>query len=277
MDAALVALQPVDEIFNAIDRQGYFFTTNYELLDWEASEEACRGCGVFTDFRIGKLTLAGTLMGFRKAGKLSEILGEALLVAHVEENIAAAEIAHRHDQAIISLLIYKHLGPVLLADGIVYLGSLSPKQIPGQKIWAHRRKILKSDVEHFTTHITGPGESYLPSEPYPPRRAKSLSHLYKVYWCFGRNELEEAREHLDIAFAVDPALKNEMKLLAGQLRWSSGKLEEFTGRHRTKPDFITWSIEQLNEINGPQFVDTLIDLLPNKKCAFPKLEPRSDD
>jgi hypothetical protein len=165
MDAGLCVLRPLDEILEAINCHGYFLVPNYQVLDREASEDACAGCGVAPDFRLGKLTLAGGLMGFRKDGETGELLAEALEVALVEKNIAATQPSHRHDQAIISLLMYKRFGNVIISDGIVYLGWQAPNRVAGQKIWVHRRTMHPEDLQHFAEHISKDGAPFIPSRP----------------------------------------------------------------------------------------------------------------
>jgi hypothetical protein len=187
LDAALVVLQPIEEIFDALSTQGYFLTTNYELLDWEASESACKGCGVSPDFRLGKLTLPAGLMGFRKDGKILAVLQEALNAALVENYIAATQPSHRWEQAIISLLMYKHFNHVVIADSSVYLETRSPQQVHGQKVWVHRRRLNPEDSVHFHTHIVATGPNYVPSIPRPQRKKfrpklflrKSLTKIHK--------------------------------------------------------------------------------------------------
>jgi hypothetical protein len=257
MDAGILVLQPLDEIVEVVQKQGYFLSTNYESLEWEASDEACTGCGVPAAFREGKLTLPAALMGFRKTGKILQVLKEALSVALVEKNITATKVAHRFEQAIISLLMYKHLGRIVIADGKVYLASLSPKQIPGQKIWVHRRQILKEDVQHFAAHVTGPGEPYTPTEPFSLIRARSLAHLYRVYWYFGQGKLIEARENLDLVFRLDPALRNEIPLLSYRLSQYRQRLESFFRDGKTAPDFIGWTLKQLKAITSDRLVSKL--------------------
>jgi hypothetical protein len=257
MDAGLVVLRPVDEILDAVHTQGYFLTTHHELLDWEASDAACEGCGVPSTFRRGKLTLPATLMGFRKAGKTLRILEEALEVGFIEKNIAPTKRTHRFEQAIISLLVYKHLGRVVIADSAVYSGALSPEQIPGQKIWVHRRRILRKDIEHFASHIASPCAPHVPSPPYPLNRAKGLSHLYRMYWCFSRGELITARENLDSAFRIDPTLKDEFALLADKLLRYSRSLKGFGENNSYEQDFLDWALKQLGVINGAPFISKL--------------------
>jgi len=165
VDSGVVILEPIDEAFDAINKIGYFTVPTYHLLSENASVNACRGCGVDPSFREGKMTLAGTFIGFRKQGQMLEVLKEALTVALVEEYIASVERMHRHDQMIISLLLYKHMKQILMSDGVVYCGWLSPRQIPGQKVWVHRRELLAKDQAHFASHISEPGQPYVPAPP----------------------------------------------------------------------------------------------------------------
>jgi hypothetical protein len=269
MDSAMMVLQPLDEILEAIDKLGYFFTTNYELLDWEASDEACAGCGVPPNFRNGKPTLPATLMGFKKTGLVLEILREALDVALVEKNIAATEVTHRHDQALLSLLVYKHLKHVVIADGNFYLGSMygsaSPEQVPGQKIWAHRRKLGKKDAEHLASHVTGPGDAHTPSPPVPLRVAKALALLYKVHWYFGKGDLVQARDNLETAYAIAPMLKNEPNVLASSIYRHSEKMKTLPDNKNHDGGFADWVLKQAGAINGERFAKTVASLLHQRK------------
>ncbi len=175
MDSGLVVLRPLDETFEALSRTGYFVVPTYHLLTENASINACRGCGVDPSFREGKMTLAGTVIGFRKEGRMLAILEEALSIARVEEYIASVERMHRHDQMIISLLLYKHLGEVLMSDGIVYCGWLSPSQTPGQKIWVHRRALMADDQAYLESQMGSRGPLHMP-------RAPAVSHPFRTCW-----------------------------------------------------------------------------------------------
>jgi len=174
IDAGIVVLQPMDEVFEAIRRIGYFVVSTYHPLAENASDNACRGCGVPLSFRGGKMTLAGGLIGFRKDGGVKGVLEEALSIALVEENIASVEMMHRHDQMILSLLMYKHFGQVHISDGVVYCGWRSPDQSPGQKVWVHRRGILPEDQLHFASHISTAGPPHIPRDPVASRPARTI-------------------------------------------------------------------------------------------------------
>jgi hypothetical protein len=168
MDAGMVVLKPAPELLTAIDRLGYFVVPSYHPLVENASRESCEGCGVPPDFREGKMTLAATIAGFRKEGEVGALVEEALRVASTERYIAATEPLHRHDQAILSLLMYKRIGDPLMSDGLVYFGWESPQQTPEQKVWVHRRSLAPADQAHFAAHVAKAGPPHAPSVPEPP-------------------------------------------------------------------------------------------------------------
>jgi hypothetical protein len=177
LDAGLVVLKPLDEVFHAISNIGYFVVPTYHPLVENASESACKGCGVDTGFRDGKVTLAGGFIGFKKEGKILQILEEALSVALIEEYIAATERMHRHDQAIISLLFYRELENVLMADGVIYCSCYPINDSPrssSRAAWVHRRSMLPEDQAYFASRIVETGPPYMPQDPKTVKRFRIL-------------------------------------------------------------------------------------------------------
>jgi hypothetical protein len=185
MDAGVVVLQPLDEVFETIDKAGYFVATDGGNLMDNASAIMCQGCGLEPSFRKDKATLYGGILGFRKQGIIKTIVAEALQVAWTEEHIAATEPLHRHDQALVSLLFYKHLETFQLADVKVYLEWQSPRESPHQKVWIHRRAISAHDAAHFAKHIETPGAPYLPSKTKSWRMWLPLYQIRR--WLAARN------------------------------------------------------------------------------------------
>jgi hypothetical protein len=163
LDAGIVVLQPVNELYNVINQLGYFINPTYYLLSNTATEAACIGCGVEPEFRNNKMTFAGGVVGFRKEGIIGEILRQALDIASVEKHIQSTIPLGRHDQAILSLLIYKYIPDPIMLDAMIYAGWLSPHQVRGQKIWVHRRALSQEDLDHFKQHISVPGPTYIPT------------------------------------------------------------------------------------------------------------------
>jgi hypothetical protein len=165
IDSGICVLDDLNEIIDEINLRGYFLVPNYQFLDWEASEDTCKGCGVEYSFRIGKGTIAATMMGFKKKGEIKSLLQEAMDVAKVEKNIVATDVKHKHDQAIFSILIYKHLLTPILHDGFIYLGWQSPRMVESQKVWVHRRGMLRKDMLEYKKRIMKPGAMYQPKDP----------------------------------------------------------------------------------------------------------------
>lgn len=174
LDAGVVVLQPINEVFDAIDRLGYFINPTYYLLNKTATEAACIGCGVDIEFRNGKMTFNGGVVGFRKEEIVGDIIQKALGIASVEEYIKSTMPLGRHDQAILSLLIHKYLPNPIMLDTMIYAGWESPQQVEGQKVWQHRRTLRQDDIEHFKKHISTPGTSYLPGIPPKPKRVNMI-------------------------------------------------------------------------------------------------------
>jgi hypothetical protein len=167
IDAGIAVLQPLDEVFSVIEQQGYFVVPNGWPLSLEASEAACSGCGVESEFRRGKQTLTAAFIGFDKDGWMRTLLDEALRVALVEKYIAATAPHHRWEQAIFSLLLHRYLDQVRYDDPSIYHVEASPRQSPDQKVWLHRRHAMRArDRAHFAAHISTPGAPYLPRPPH---------------------------------------------------------------------------------------------------------------
>lgn len=188
LDAGIIVLQPADEIFNAIDRLGYFINPTYYLLSDTATAAACIGCGVELEFRKNKMTFNGGVIGFRKEDIFSKIITQSLTIASVEEYIQSTIPFGRHDQAILSLLIHKYIPNPIMLDTMVYAGWLSPHQVHGQKIWQHRSTLLQEDLDHFKKHISTPGPTYVPVNSLINRKRDNL--LVRIYRFFKKPPIE---------------------------------------------------------------------------------------
>ena len=165
LDAGMAVLAPLPEVFLAIARLGYFAVpTDLPLIDY-AHEDACRGCGVPPDFRQGKVLLAANFVGMDKTGPMGKLIAEAFAIALEERCIASTETVFNTDQALYNLLMYKYFDTPLLASGPTYAGWRSPRQIAGQKVWAHRQSLMPEDAAYFAQYLAGPGPSYFPQMP----------------------------------------------------------------------------------------------------------------
>jgi len=180
LDAGVVVLSPLEDVFDAIGRLGYFLNPTYYFLSDTATDAACNGCKVDPAFRNSKMTFNGGVVGFRKEGLLGDIIQEALEIASVEENIKSTIPLGRHDQAILSLLIYKYIPNPILLDTMIYAGWDSPRQVHGQKVWQHRRRLLQEDIDHFIQHISIPGPQYFPVHSIDNRKSNFLLRMQRI-------------------------------------------------------------------------------------------------
>lgn len=212
IDAGAVVLSPLVEVFPHIENNGYLVVPNYRLLVEEASEEACVGVGVAPSFRDGKTTLAGNFIGFDKTNELiASILDKAMELALVEKNVKATDPKHRHDQALISLLIYKNIQSPLMLDGNIYLGGPSPILVPGQKVWACRRGMNAQDIENFSNYFLEPSDQH---PPFPESPQKFIGWLlgdveYQINRIYGVN-----KEYLEKYFLLRGLSKRGKKFFS---------------------------------------------------------------
>jgi hypothetical protein len=181
LDSGVVVLQPINDVFEAIDRLGYFINSTYYLLSDCATDAACVGCGVDFDFRNDRMTFNGGVIGFRKEGIIGDIIKNALEIASVEDYIKSTIPLGRHDQAIFSLLLHKYIPYPIMLDTMIYAGWESPCQVHGQRIWQHRRTLLPEDIEHFKKHISISGTPYFPGIPPEPKKEKIMTKVQGIF------------------------------------------------------------------------------------------------
>jgi hypothetical protein len=176
MDSGCCILRPVPEIFEIASELGYFAVPNYRPLEIEASEDACEGCGVAQEFRVGKVSLAATLFGFSRGSAVERVVQEFLRVASTERYIMASKPWHRHDQSILSLLMYREVSPLILCDGTIYLYRDLAAKFTTNKIWSARRSMHYKDKRFFASCLEGP------VSPHLPQPSHKLTLWYQSAW-----------------------------------------------------------------------------------------------
>jgi hypothetical protein len=174
IDSGCCFLRPIPEIFEIVDHQGYFALPNYRQLNIEASEEACEGCGVSPDFREGKASLTAAVFAFRRDSAVHQVVREALKVAQTERHIAAIKPWHRHDQAILSLLMYRDISPLILCDGTLYFCEDLTAKFTNHAIWGARRNMHYKDKRFLASCVVGP------VSPFRPRSSHRITWWYKM-------------------------------------------------------------------------------------------------
>jgi len=174
LDAGCCVLQPLPEIFEIIGRQGYFALPNYQPLEIEASEQACEGCSVEPDFRIGKVSLTAAVFGFLPGSTAERVVHMSLKVARNERFIMATNPRHRWEQAILSLLMYREISPLILCDGTLYFYEELAAKITVHSIWAARRSMHYKDKQILASCLFGPVTRFV------PRPSHKVSWWYRI-------------------------------------------------------------------------------------------------
>jgi hypothetical protein len=169
LDAGVCVLKPFDEAFAAIKTLGYFAPTNGWSLKTGVCENLRLTFGLDSSRLDEMLSITGCVFGVSKEGRGLALTEEAMRLALKEENMRATEPLHRHDQALLSLLLHRYFAPVVFADHIAYGGWRSPQQFPVQKVWVHRRSMRKEDQNYFACHLAAAAPPYLPQPPLPSR------------------------------------------------------------------------------------------------------------
>jgi hypothetical protein len=174
LDAGCCILRPLPEIFDIIGHQGYFALPNYRPLEIEASEQACEGCAVTTDFRVGKVSLTAAVFGFLRGSVAERVVHLALEVAKTERYIMASKHWHRWEQAILSLLMYREISPLLLCDGTIYFYEELAANITIHSIWAARRSMHYKDKKFLASCLFGPVATFR------PRASHKIALWYRI-------------------------------------------------------------------------------------------------
>jgi hypothetical protein len=174
LDAGCCVLRPLPEIFEIIKHQGYFALPNYRPLEIEASEQACEGCAVPKDFRVGKVSLTAAVFGFLRGAVAERVVHISLEVAKNERYIKATKHWHRWEQAILSLLMYREISPLVLCDGTIYFCEDLAANITVHSIWAARRSMHYKDKKFLASSLFGP------AAPFRPRASHKLALWYRM-------------------------------------------------------------------------------------------------
>jgi hypothetical protein len=172
LDAGCCVLRPLPEIFDIIAHQGYFLLPNHFPLSLEASEQACAGCGVDPSIRDGKQTITSAVFGFRRGSAVEHCVHESLAIARTERYIMATEPHHRWEQALLSLLIYRDIDPLVLCDGITYFYENHRGPAKHHAIWAARKGMHWKDKRFFASCLSGN------CSPHMPRRSHKTEFWY---------------------------------------------------------------------------------------------------
>ena len=177
LDAGTCCLRPLDDALQAAELQGYFCVTNHWPLLSTTNAELKRLLNLDDAWLARTASVAGGVHGLKKDGAGMDLVNEFYELAFNENVFRATDPLHRHDQPVLTALLHKHFGSILYADHDTYCGWQSPNQVVNQKLWVHRKRMLKHDCEYFAAYVDRPGPPRIPDRLPPPNKPTWLKRL----------------------------------------------------------------------------------------------------
>lgn len=173
IDAGMCVLAPLDEAFECAEKLGYFAVALYNHPVAPSVPEPLRvNSGTSPERLQEMISISSGIHAICKRGPGAALLEEGYRLALSPDNMKATSPQHRHDQSLLTVLLYKHFGPPVLADYHVYAyhEPTGPGAESRQKVWVHRRKMTTADRDYFQHHLAVPGPRYRPVTRIPSAR-----------------------------------------------------------------------------------------------------------
>jgi len=170
IDAGICVLRPMDEVFRCAETLGYFVVPNDNPLSWGVNRYLRDRYGVCIANLEEIPSILGGFIALSRAQARS-VLDEAMDLALIEEAMKCTKPYDRHDQDVLSLLLFRSFGPLLYADRELYGEWIAPAMHHCQKVWIHRRRMRPEDVLYFKQYLRMQGAPRIPGAPdylYPP-------------------------------------------------------------------------------------------------------------
>ena len=178
MDSGIFVLRPLDSIIQAIEDSGLFLVPNYQDLAIEAPPCSVYACGLVYSEIKGRSSVSANIMGGRVSSPKFVVFKDAYRLALKEENVMATNDRHRHDQSLVSCVLYSKFPEYAFYDGLMYAGWKGPDQVNGQLCWGHRRGLLQYDKQQLVGLEFSSVGGY---RPLDPRKHKSLKLKFIQY------------------------------------------------------------------------------------------------
>lgn len=107
LDAGVMTLQSISEIFNIIAKEDYFCVTD-QHLNKNYTSYRCREIMQATETELEDKQLSSGILGYKKQGQLQPLITEAYRYSQVKDCVCGDEQNHRHDQSIYSILTSRY-------------------------------------------------------------------------------------------------------------------------------------------------------------------------
>jgi len=165
IDAGVFVMRPLSGVVRAIKEAGLFLVPNYQDLANEAPVASVYSAGLTFAQIQNRSSVSANIMGINRSHEKFSVFEEAYRLALDEVNISATTQSHRHDQALISCVLYSKYPDIVFFDGRMYAGWSGPSQVVGQSCWGHRRRLLERDRVQLELLGDSARARYFPRDP----------------------------------------------------------------------------------------------------------------
>jgi hypothetical protein len=142
LDAGIMALEPIDEIFNTIEKEHIFLVGDVHLNKSYTHKECIRIMNASEEELAAKQLSAG-IIGYKVNGNFQKFVDEAYKFSLIEGCVDGGNEDHRHDQSVFSILAARYKIKTQSIDTYGYWTNLtrdinSARQC-GAILFVHRR------------------------------------------------------------------------------------------------------------------------------------------
>ena len=142
LDAGVMALGPIDEMFKIIEDQEIFLVEDQNHRNYRWTHEKCREIMEATESELNDFQLSAGILGYKKDGKYQTLIDEAFKFSKIKECIGGSSENHRHDQSIYSILASRYSCPRQSIEKYGYYTdlhrNLNTAREAGAVIFVHR-------------------------------------------------------------------------------------------------------------------------------------------
>ena len=108
LDAGVMLLKPIDEIFKIINEEGIFLVgdPNHKNKAW--THQKCIDIMQASKEELNALQLSSGILGYKSQGKYQKLINEAYEYSKIDGCVQGSHSNHRHDQSVYSILASRY-------------------------------------------------------------------------------------------------------------------------------------------------------------------------
>ena len=107
LDAGVMLLQPINEIYDIINKEDIFLVGDRHL-NCDFTHNECREVMSATESELNDVQLSAGILGYKSQGKCQQLINDAYDFSKIHKCISGDHQRHRHDQSIYSILASRY-------------------------------------------------------------------------------------------------------------------------------------------------------------------------